>query len=184
MRTVFLALVLVVVGGCAVYGPHRVATTTPYGACCVEYGDGRQPGIAFTTPVGTPVIAASDGVVTQTGENTRFGGYFVRVAHGDHFDSYYTHLSTVRVQKGDAVGRGQMLGLSGADHTGRTYLHFGLCRKGGSCISYPDSIDPQRHWLAGQPGCYDPSARVADPTRITTPLACGDHARQLLAGLK
>jgi murein DD-endopeptidase MepM/ murein hydrolase activator NlpD len=132
--------------------------------------------------VGIPVIAPSDGVVTQTGDNTRFGGHFVRVAHGDHFDTYYTHLSSVRVREGQAVSRGQLIGFSGGDYTGRNYLHFGLCKKGGSCISFPDSIDPQKYWLGGELKCFDPGMDFSrsSQTELTVPLACGDHARDLI----
>jgi hypothetical protein len=136
--------------------------------------------------VGTPVIAPSDGVVTATGENVQFGGYFVRVAHGEHFDTYYTHLSSVRVGKDQAVSRGHVIGLSGGDHTGRYYLHFGLCKKGGSCISFPDSIDPQKHWLGGGLRCFEPRVDYSrnSQTQLTVPLACGDHARELVARVK
>ena len=92
MRRAAVAVVALALASCANDGPPRIGTYLPYGACCVEYGDGRQPGIALEAPSGTQVIAPSDGTVVQTGVNTRFGGYFVRISHGGAFDTYYTHL--------------------------------------------------------------------------------------------
>lgn len=186
MRTIVYVIGSLLLSACATYGPYSVSTYLPYGSCCVPYGDGRQPGVAFTVPVGTPVIAPSDGIVIATGENVRFGGHFVRVAHGNTFDTYNTHLSRVMVTKGQAVSRGQLIGFSGGDHTGRTYLHFGLCKKGGSCISFPDSIDPHKHWLGGSLRCFEPRSNYSQnsQTELTVPLACDDHARELIARSK
>ena len=187
MRTVTacvtLCLSVVFLNSCSNYGPYTAATKTPYGACCVEYGDGRQPGIAITTRVGTPVIAPDDGTVIQIGTNTKFGGEYVRIAHVERLDSYYTHLSKVTVNVGDRLQRGQLIGLSGSDYTKREYLHFGLCRRGGSCLQFVDSYDPANYWLDKPLSCFDPSARYPDGARnkLTAPLACGAHAEQLAA---
>jgi hypothetical protein len=175
------ALAALLLSSCATDGPPAIGTYLPYGACCVPYGDGRQPGVAIVVPTGTPVIAPADGTVIAIGENTRFGGYFVRLTHGGTFDTYYTHLSRVLVANGRELRRGELIGMSGADYTRREYLHFGICRTGGSCLQFADSSDPDKYWMGGSLRCFDPAADYSAVPReqLTVPLVCGEHARRL-----
>jgi len=177
------AIGLAALSSCGFDSPYAEGKRAPYGQCCVPYGDGLNPGIALMAATGTPVIAPSDGIVVAVGPNTRFGGHYVRIAHGDQFDTYYTHLSVLAVAPAQPVSRGQLLGLSGSDHTGSQYLHFGICRKGGSCLQSADSLNPGRHWLDGRSRCFDPGRDYSrnTPAELTAPLACGEHARALLA---
>lgn len=95
--------------------------------------------VDFAVPVGTPVLAARDGVVMQT--EARFGdaapgedpqelaarANFVRILHDDGTMALYAHLQPagVLVQRGQRVRRGALIGRSG--NTGRStapHLHF------------------------------------------------------------
>lgn len=112
-------------------------------------------GIDFAAPKGTPVYAASSGVVIsadQTSLNDAFGKA-VLIEHGDQLTSLSAHLSRIDVQLGDFVQAGQQIGLVGA--TGRAtgpHLHFELWR--GSVPQDPKKFLPlsplQR--TAQQPG--------------------------------
>ena len=88
-------------------------------------------GIDFAAPQGTPVYAASSGVVIsadQTSLNEAFGKA-VLIEHGDQLTSLSAHLSRIDVQLGDFVVAGQQIGLVG--RTGRAtgpHLHFELWR--------------------------------------------------------
>jgi murein DD-endopeptidase MepM/ murein hydrolase activator NlpD len=170
---------------CTIYGPYRITQWNPYGARTVAYGDGRHPGVDFDVPTATPVISVADGDVILV-THSSFGGLIVRVSHGEHFDSWYAHLSEVSVQLGQSLKRGQLIGVSGADYTRREYLHFGICRKLGSCTFFPDTHDPAKYWLGGTPQCFDPNTDYSrhPQTDITVPLACGDYARALIARVK
>jgi hypothetical protein len=162
--------------------PPTVGTSLPYGACCAEFaeGDKRQPGVEFAVPSGTPVIAATDGTVLETGSNTRFGGYYVRLGHGA-FDTYYTYLLRVDVNRGETVRRGDKIGLSGLDAKQRAVLQFGICKPGGSCLDFANSDDPAKYWAKGSPQCYEPDRDTAPPhEQLTTPIACGGYAGRLL----
>lgn len=89
---------------------------------------------------GEPIIAHSAGVVTlvQTGQKNNKGskgtasyGNFVKVDHGDGYETLYAHLASVKVKKGQAVSRGAVLGTMG--NTGNSYgihLHFEVRRDG------------------------------------------------------
>ena len=83
-------------------------------------------GADFHAPLGTPVYAANDGIVTIA-QLMFYEGNFVVVDHGQQFETMYMHFSRIDVHVGDHVRKGQRLGLSGA--TGRVtgpHLHLGV----------------------------------------------------------
>lgn len=111
-------------------------------------------GVDFAAPEGTPVYAASSGVVLNAdmGSLSDAFGKVVLIEHGDKLQSLSAHLSRIDVQIGDFVQAGQQIGLVGK--TGRAtgpHLHFELWRNG-----YPQ--DPLR---------YLPAA--ASPQQRTSP---------------
>ena len=90
-------------------------------------------------PEGTPIIAARAGRVLDL-ENSQSGawpnpsGNFVRVLHSDASTGVYLHLSrgSVRVQVGQQVKQGSVLGLSGnTGHSNGPHLHFVVQRNSG-----------------------------------------------------
>lgn len=81
-------------------------------------------GLDFPAPVGTAVVAAADGVVTESLLHAQYGN-MVDIDHGNDFMTRYAHLSKMLVKVGDIVKRGQKIGLVGT--TGRStgpHLHF------------------------------------------------------------
>lgn len=181
-----IAVVTQFASATATGGPYDKSYQYLYGQKIVAYGDGRHPGVVFNVPRGTPVIAASDGEVTPIGHSTRFGGYYVGVSHGEHFTSWYVHLDKVHVQQGQSVKRGDFIGLTGVDYRGWKYLHFRICKKGIFCNYFEHSLDPKKYWLGGKLQCFERGTDYSrfSQTEITVPLACGDHARELIARTK
>lgn len=101
----------------------------------------KHHGVDFAAPQGTPVYAASSGVVLNAdmGSLSDAFGKVVLIEHGDKLQSLSAHLSRIDVQIGDFVQAGQQIGLVGK--TGRAtgpHLHFELWRNG-----YPQ--DPLRY---------------------------------------
>ncbi|MCT6699348.1 M23 family metallopeptidase [Rheinheimera sp. 4Y26] len=93
----------------------------------------RHHGVDFAAPKGTPVYAASSGVVLNAdmGSMSDAFGMAVLIEHGDKLQSLSAHLSRIDVEIGDFVMAGQQIGLVGA--TGRAtgpHLHFELWRNG------------------------------------------------------
>jgi murein DD-endopeptidase MepM/ murein hydrolase activator NlpD len=85
-------------------------------------------GVDYRAPVGTPVWAVGDGVVTQAGWNGSCGKA-VTLRHRNGLDTIYCHLSTVAVHSGERVGQKQVIGLVG--QTGRAtgpHLHYAVKR--------------------------------------------------------
>lgn len=110
----------------------------------------RHHGVDFAAPKGTPVYAASSGVVLNAdmGSMSDAFGMAVLIEHGDKLQSLSAHLSRIDVQIGDFVMAGQQIGLVGA--TGRAtgpHLHFELWRNGHpqDPLHYlPDNTQSQR----------------------------------------
>ncbi|ALL14621.1 M23 family metallopeptidase [Caulobacter henricii] len=89
-------------------------------------------GVDIAAPIGTPIRAATDGVVLRAGKD---GGYgrFVEIGHKDGFRTLYAHLgATARgVKPGMVARRGQTIAYVGS--SGRStgaHLHFEIRRKG------------------------------------------------------
>lgn len=69
-------------------------------------------GVDYAAPVGTPVRAAGDGVVTLAGWS---GGYgkTVKLRHPNGYETLYGHLSRVNVKGGQRVEQGTIIGAVG-----------------------------------------------------------------------
>ena len=69
-------------------------------------------GVDYRAPVGAPVIAVANGVVTTAGWNGG-GGRTVGIRHAGGYESFYLHLSTITVRSGAHVSQGTMIGRVG-----------------------------------------------------------------------
>jgi murein DD-endopeptidase MepM/ murein hydrolase activator NlpD len=82
-------------------------------------------GIDVANNVGTPIVAAREGVVSFSGWSDGGYGYLVEITHPDGSRSLYAHNSQLIARKGDSVQQGQMISRMGS--TGRStgpHLHF------------------------------------------------------------
>ena len=122
---------------------------TPWGTFVVD-GQRFHDGIDIATFCGDRVLAAHDGTVIAAGRHfdTLMGWvghldrYFARldaghlwwelpmvvvVDDGNGYRSIYAHFGQVKVQRGDTVHAGQLLGFEGATgHATGCHLHYGL----------------------------------------------------------
>ncbi len=83
-------------------------------------------GLDFRADIGTPVCVMNSGTVIIAREMF-FEGKFVVIDHGQGLTTLYMHLSEIKVNEGERVKPGQVIGLSGA--TGRVtaqHLHIGV----------------------------------------------------------
>jgi murein DD-endopeptidase MepM/ murein hydrolase activator NlpD len=121
------------------FGKRRVFNGEPRSA---------HGGADYRAAVGTPVLAAEEGVVVLAAHHF-FAGKSVFVDHGGGLLSIYMHLSRIDVKEGQRVKKGDRLGLSGM--TGRVtgpHLHFGLRWRGAK---------------------VDPALLLGDPAALPTP---------------
>nr|WP_153662010.1 peptidoglycan DD-metalloendopeptidase family protein [Shewanella intestini] len=106
---------------------HRYRISSSFNAHRKHPITGRRSphnGTDFAVPIGTPVLATGDGVVTLT-RNHRYAGKYIVIQHNSKIRTRYLHLSKFKVHKGQHVKRGQVIALSG--NTGRTtgpHLHY------------------------------------------------------------
>ncbi len=98
-------------------------------------------GIDLAGPIGTPVYAASDGVVVDAGPTAGYGAW-VKIRHADGTVTLYGHVNTWDVQIGQRVFAGDQIATIGnrGNSTG-PHLHFEVLMGGDN------RIDPVP-WLA------------------------------------
>jgi murein DD-endopeptidase MepM/ murein hydrolase activator NlpD len=83
-------------------------------------------GVDYALASGTPLSALADGTVVVA-EDLFFTGNAVFIDHGNGLVTMYFHLSELKVQAGQDVKKGEILGLVGS--TGRAsgpHLHMGV----------------------------------------------------------
>lgn len=103
------------------YGP-RIPPT--------EGASSDHKGIDFDGETGDPVNASEAGTVSHAGPKGSFGNLVI-IDHGNNYETYYAHLSSINVNQGELVQKGQIIGNMGA--TGRatgSHLHFELRQNG------------------------------------------------------
>lgn len=69
-------------------------------------------GVDLGAPLGTPVLAAADGVVEEAGSRGA-AGRMVRVRHERGLVTSYLHLGSIAVRSGERVAAGAVLGTVG-----------------------------------------------------------------------
>lgn len=79
-------------------------------------------GVSIYAPVGSQVSAPQGGTVTKA-EGQGPAGYKVRIDHGAGISSEMTHLGSLAVRVGQAVGRGQRIGSVGQQAPSDAYMH-------------------------------------------------------------
>lgn len=109
--------------------PAKGPISSVYGSQRILNGQPRAPhyGIDIAAPVGTPVVATADAVVTLAHPGMFLTGKTVILDHGYGLSSVYSHLSEITVREGERVAQGQPIGRIGG--TGRAtapHLHWGL----------------------------------------------------------
>lgn len=115
-----------------VAGATNAAIQSLWGA---QRDGGRRSheGVDIFAPRGTPVVAATNGWVSSTG-NKGLGGKQVWVRDQDRRQSlYYAHLDSIIARPGMRVQAGDTLGLVGNTGNARTtppHLHFGIYKRG------------------------------------------------------
>ena len=103
-----------------------------YGYRTDPINGGREfhSGLDIATPIGSPVHAVAEGIVTYAGVRSGYGNV-VEIDHGNGYMTRFAHNSELLVHVGERVRVGQKIALSG--DTGRStgpHLHFEVWYKG------------------------------------------------------
>ena len=91
------------------FGPSNVILEPPFG----PYKH-FQTGVDMAAALGTPVMAAADGLIVAVGHTSSGYGNYVVIAHGGGIATLYGHLLQTNASVGDRVVRGQVIGLEGS----------------------------------------------------------------------
>lgn len=115
----------------------------------------------YFMPDGIPALAASSGVVAFAASTPV--GNTVIVHHANGWATYYTHLSSLSVARGESVVAGQPIGIIGgspADGAHLKHLHVELWER-GSRSSVVDPAPFLNAWARVAISSWTPSARIA-----------------------
>jgi len=126
---------------------------------------------------GIAIIAVADGKIAETGKGSSVGNY-VDIAHDGKILSRYFHMrdNSITVKKGDAVKKGQKIGIMGTtgDSTG-VHLHFAI-RENSTYCTNGAYVDPEPY-LTG-------TKKIAVPIIVSpqiVPVKAGDKIKILPA---
>ncbi len=114
-------------------------------------------GVDLAAPTGTPVVAASDGVIDFAGWRGGYGKTVI-IDHGERYSTLYGHLHSCQVKRGDNVKRGQVIGQVGS--TGLStgpHLHYEI---------RVDGIHRDPMTFSGQPTYIPEAERLAFVERL------------------
>lgn len=131
----------------------------------------QHMGIDIAAPIGTPVYATADGVVSEAGWNSGGYGRLIKIDHGRGIETRYAHLSSIGVAPGQRVSRGQAIGRMGS--TGRStgsHLHYEV-RIDGRAVNPIPFMKSTDYLLAmqrdGDNGSMDNHVALGGPTKAS-----------------
>ena len=104
-----------------------------------------HPGLDISADKGDPVYSTADGKVTHASSAGNYGNLVI-VEHGYGLETRYGHLSSFKVTVGQAVKRGDLVGLVGS--TGRTtgpHLHYEVRASGRILNPLQLLLNPRRN---------------------------------------
>ncbi|WP_233353559.1 M23 family metallopeptidase [Hellea balneolensis] len=90
--------------------------TTNFGAQRILNGEPKKPhyGVDLAAPVGTPIYAPADGIVSLADDDLYFEGAMVLLDHGQGLISMYLHTDEILVEPGQAVKQGEQIATVGS----------------------------------------------------------------------
>lgn len=106
----------------------KITITSPFGTRTHPIFGGKKMhyGVDFRANYEN-VYAVLDGVVVESGWDSKGGGNYIKIRHGDRFETSYSHLSKIYYKKGERVRGGYIIAKSGnsGNSTG-PHLHFAV----------------------------------------------------------
>ncbi len=94
------------------------------------YAGDFHGGIDIAAPYGAPIYASSTGKVEMAQWNGGYGKY-VKVNHGNGYETSYAHMSTITARVGATVKKGEVIGYVGSTgYSTGPHIHFEIKNKG------------------------------------------------------
>ena len=153
-------------------------------------------GIDYAAPVGTPVYAAGDGRIVQSGYSPS-NGNFVVIRHDATYTTKYLHLSKRYVKAGQRVKQHQVIGAVGktgwatgphlhyeflvnGEHVNPAKIAKHLPKAKQIAASERRRFDEQVHGLEAQFAAYTQQRQPADASKLATDNSAADSSRTKL----
>ena len=126
-------------GGLGAYMPlNRITVTSPYGTRIHPiFGTAKMHNGIDLKANYEDVHAVLDGIITESGWDSKGGGNYIKIKHFNRFETSYLHLSEIFYKVGKKVRAGFIIGKSG--NTGNStgpHLHFAVKEFGQSINPY------------------------------------------------
>lgn len=97
-------------------------------------------GMDFTSSVGSDVFSTGNGVVKSAEKEAGYGNCIV-IDHGYGYETFYAHLSKLKVKAGQKINRGDIIGLVGNTGTSTApHLHYEVSKNG-------QKVNPQNYYF-------------------------------------
>ena len=96
------------------------------------YGYKVRPhkGTDYAAPIGTPILATADGVVTESRRRGGNGKY-VKIRHNGTYSTQYLHMKAQKVRQGEYVRQGDVIGWVGmTGNTGGPHVCYRFWKNG------------------------------------------------------
>ena len=96
------------------------------------YGNRVRPhkGTDFAAPIGTPILATADGIVTKS-ERRGGNGKYVKIRHNGTYETQYLHMKKQKVKVGQHVQQGDVIGWVGmTGNTGGPHVCYRFWKNG------------------------------------------------------
>lgn len=117
------------------------------------YGYKVRPhkGTDFAAPIGTPILATADGVVSKS-ERRGGNGNYVKIRHNATYDTQYLHMKSRNVKVGEFVRQGDVIGWVGmTGNTGGPHVCYRFWKNGKQVDPFKEDLplskplEPQFH---------------------------------------
>ncbi len=101
------------------FASYRISSRYNLKRRIAYYGNRIRPhkGTDYAAPIGTPIIATADGVVTEA-RRKGGNGIYAKIKHNSTYSTQYLHMRRLNVKRGQKVRQGQVIGWIGM--TGNT----------------------------------------------------------------
>jgi murein DD-endopeptidase len=128
------------------------------------YGYRRRPhkGTDFAAPIGTPILATADGIVTKS-ERQGGNGNYVKIRHNGAYETQYLHMKKRNSRVGDFVRQGDVIGWVGmTGNTGGPHVCYRFWKNGKQVDPFKQDL-PASKPLA--PSYHDAYFKFIEPLK-------------------
>ena len=106
------------------------------------YGYKLRPhrGTDFAAPIGTPILATADGVISKS-ERRGGNGNYVKIRHNGTYDTQYLHMKKRNAKVGDFVNQGEVIGWIGmTGNTGGPHVCYRFWKNGKEVDPFKEDL--------------------------------------------